>query len=246
MYIVIEGIDGSGKDTQAELLVEQLRVFFSESEFQVPTIKLVAEPDEDSTAGKLLRQVLKSGESPEAHAGLFLANRMALHAQKVLPVLQTGGIIVSIRSFVSTLVYQQEHWPLDWLYDLHREMLAKPNMVFLLDLSPELGLERTSRRSSEKEVYERVDTLSRVRSRYLQVVKQKRWFKDLMAPNAGVFIVDASGPIEGIASVIWDIVRSAVAPSENAFLVTPSVTKVISLESNASGGVELTEEDSSS
>ena len=71
-YILIEGVDGSGKDTQADLLVHRL-------EQQGENPLRVSEPCDDLPTGKLLRRLLKSGEHKEAHAPLFLADRMALH-----------------------------------------------------------------------------------------------------------------------------------------------------------------------
>ena len=205
MYIIIEGIDGSGKDSQAELLT--IRLAKEDGRAQ-----LVAEPNMAMPGGELLRQLLKSGEYVEAHPGLFLANRMALQTAVVKPVMNRGDSVVSVRSFVSTLVYQQEDWPLDWLFEIHRELPVKPNLIIVLDLPAEVGLERTAKRSGHTEYYERRETLERVRQRYIQLVNPDRRrtgpkLHDFVAPGGQIHLLDASGSIKQVSETIWGFVQ---------------------------------------
>lgn len=178
MYIVIEGIDGSGKDTQADLLAAKLNQPLQ-----------VNEPDNELPTGKLLRQLLKSGEYPQAHSALFLADRLALMESKIQPALANGRDVISVRSWLSTLVYQQDQWPLDWLKDIHRLLPCKPTHLVLLDVDPAVGMGRTQRRGGPLEVYERLDIQIRNRSRYLDLLPDVR---DFMAPDAKVIVMDAS------------------------------------------------------
>jgi dTMP kinase len=196
-YILIEGTDGSGKDTQADLLVTRLE------ELGLNPLR-VAEPCEDLPTGKLLRQLLASGEHREAHAALFLADRMALQAQQVVPALEAGRPVISVRSFLSTLVYQQENWPLDWLIEIHKQMLVKPDVVVWLDVDPEVGLDRVGKRASTKEVYEKIDIQQRNRGRYrdlLLPVFGAAW--GLLADNATVCMIDASQSRETVHEQVW-------------------------------------------
>ncbi len=174
-YILIEGPDRAGKDTQAELLVQRMQ-----DEGQNPL--LVAEPCENLPTGRLLRQLLKSGEYREAHVGLFFADRMALQANVIKPALDAGRPVVSVRSFLSTICYQAENWPLDWLYDIHRVMAIKPTHVVLLDVDSEEGQRRVGRDVRAPEVYEKIEIQRRVRQRYLDLTKDDR-FWDCLAPN---------------------------------------------------------------
>ncbi len=180
MYVIIEGIDGCGKDTQGDLLAEH----------QGPSVLRVNEPDSELPTGKLLRQMLKEGTYVEAHAAMFLADRMALLSEKVRPALAVGQPVVSVRSWMSTLVYQQENWPLDWLMDIHRQLPCKATHLILLDLDPEVALGRATRRPGHNEFYEKLDIQKRNRQRYLDIAKVAGQF---MEPGGRVGVINAQG-----------------------------------------------------
>ena len=192
MYIIIEGIDGSGKDTQGDLLAELLSTVGKE------TLR-VNEPDDSLPTGKLLRQMLKDGSYVEAHAAMFLADRMAMLATKVRPALDAGQAVVSVRSWMSTLVYQQENWPLAWLFDIHRQLPCKATHLIVLDLDPEVALQRATRRPGHNEFYEKLDIQKRNRKRYLDIATKAAPF---LAEDGKVGIIDALGtPAEVLARI---------------------------------------------
>ena len=197
-YILIEGVDGSGKDTQADLLVHRL-----EQQGEAPV--RVTEPCDDLPTGKLLRKLLKSGEYKEAHAPLFLADRMALHSSVVAPALEEGQTVISVRSFLSTLVYQQENWDLDWLISLHSRMLVKPDVIVWLDLDPNEGLNRVQLRGGAKDVYERLDIQTRNRERYASLLEgDPPSISPLCANDIQVVRVDASQSRRAVHEQIWE------------------------------------------
>lgn len=160
-----------------------------------PYTHRINEPDASSPTGRLLRECLKSGAYPTAHAAMFLADRMALHA-KILPFVEANHEVVSSRSFLSTLVYQQEQWPgpegLQWLFDLHRMLPCKADFIFVLDVDPDVGLERVGKRSKDLELYERLDIQSRNRRRYLALAKDER-LSQFLTPKGKVIVIDAMG-----------------------------------------------------
>lgn len=195
MYVVIEGGDGSGKDTQADMLVSYL------AEQGLDPLR-VAEPCEGLPTGKFLRQLLASGDLKESHAALFLADRMALTTRHVKPALDAGRPVVSVRSFLSTLVYQQDHYPLDWLLDIHRQMSAVPDVVILLDIDPAVGLGRVGQRGVAAEVYETLDIQQRTRQRYMDLIHRDGphhlKLADLIGKDALYMVLDASGSRERV------------------------------------------------
>jgi len=134
--------------------------------------------------------MLKEGTYIEAHAAMFLADRMAMLSEKVRPALAEGRDVVSVRSWMSTLVYQQETWPLDWLMDLHRQLPARATHLILLDLDPEVALGRATRRPGHNEFYEKLDIQKRNRQRYLDLVPHAGHF---LAPGGRVGVIDANG-----------------------------------------------------
>ncbi len=106
-YIVIEGNDGTGKSTQVDMLAAWLRERGRE-------VVVVEEPGSDDAAkttpiANEYRRVLKDNRfklDPEVNVLLFSAARRELWFHKIEPALRRGAVVLSSRSYVSTLVYQ--------------------------------------------------------------------------------------------------------------------------------------------
>lgn len=198
MYVVIEGIDGSGKDTQGDLLAKNL----GENTLRIN------EPDDSLPTGKLLRQMLKEGSYVEAHAAMFLADRMAMLPTRVRPALEAGRDVVSVRSWMSTLVYQQENWPLEWLFDIHRQLPCKADHLIVLDIDPEVALDRASRRPGHDEFYEKLDVQQRNRGRYLDIAARAR-VKPLLAEGGKIHVINAEGSPDDVQEKILQALGKA-------------------------------------
>ena len=191
-YIVIEGIDGSGKDTVADKLTTLYSL-----KGQNPL--RINEPSDSNPIGRLLRTLLLEGSCPKAHAALFLADRTELLGTVVEPALQEGRPVICVRSFLSTLVYQQEHWDLDWLISLHTQMPAKPDTILVLDLTVPEALMRGKLRGRTREYYEREGVLMRVRDRYLRRAQDPALSALLRQdPPGQILVVDGSGTEEEV------------------------------------------------
>ncbi len=184
MYVVFEGIEGSGKDSQANRLAEHLT---KPNRFPLR----INEPDDTLPIGKLLRTFLASGSYPASHAALFLADRMAVQTSRVLPFMAQGGDVVCSRSFLSSFVYQQEQWPLDWLMSIHEMLPAKPDYIFIMDVDPAVGINRVDSRGKGREYYETLEFQIRNRQRYLDLADDPRMAK-FMAPGGKIFVLDAT------------------------------------------------------
>ena len=133
LFVTFEGIDRSGKTTQAGLLVDALG----------DAALGVREPG-GTPAGERLREILKDPEvalAPETEALLFAAARSELVANVVLPALDAGKVVVSDRFLDSSLAYQGGARGLG-IEDVERvndfaTRGLKPDLTFLLDLSPD-------------------------------------------------------------------------------------------------------------
>ena len=99
-HIVIEGIDGCGKSTQTKLLVERLKARYPER-----NVIAVFEPG-SSSLGAQLRKIAISSESAETRLLAVSLDRALIHEEIILPAIDRGDIIVSDRSFASTVAYQ--------------------------------------------------------------------------------------------------------------------------------------------
>lgn len=142
MFITFEGIEGSGKTTQIKRIFE----FLQSSGHDCITTR---EPG-GTNIGRQIRTILLDPESkamdPLAELLLYTADRVQ-HAKEILkPSLALGKIILCDRYFDATVVYQGYARGLDIevIHNLHQLMTKglKPDLTFLLDLSPEEGLSR--------------------------------------------------------------------------------------------------------
>ena len=142
-FIVLEGPDGSGKSTQARLLVETLRG-------KGLPVEHLRDPG-GTAAGDAIRAVLLGGMPLDrtTETFLFLASRAQLVAEKIRPALAAGRVLVCERYFYSTLVYQG--FAADIGADAAERLrtLAEasadgvmPDALLVLDVDPEAGLHR--------------------------------------------------------------------------------------------------------
>jgi dTMP kinase len=200
-FITFEGGEGSGKSTQARLLADALRARGVEP-------ILTREPGGSPFAEQVRNLILDPGtapHSPLSEALLFYAAR-ADHLDRVIrPALVSGRWVISDRFSDSTRVYQVEAGglPLDVFkaFELIVVKLTYPDLTFILDVPPEVGLSRaTTRRLAQalsgEDAYEKRDLAyhTRLREGFLAVAK---------AEPRRCHVVDATAPEEAIAAEVW-------------------------------------------
>ncbi|MBR2293336.1 MAG: dTMP kinase [Clostridia bacterium] len=167
--IVLEGIDGAGKTTQAERLEAHLLA-------QGRRVVRTAEPTGFPT-GVALRAALggKIKKSECEMAALFTEDRIAhnIHPTEGLQALLAEGIdVICDRYYYSTLAYQGHATDYDWvkIMNLLCPEIRKPDLCIYLDLTPEQSLERIRAGRASVEIYENEETLGRVRRAFLRVL----------------------------------------------------------------------------
>jgi dTMP kinase len=158
LYIVFEGIVGSGKTVQSKLLVERLR-----EEFPKKEVLWTREPGGSEIAGAI-RKVVQATEfeeemEPVCEAYLFAAARAHTLRRVVLPVLKRKGIVVSDRCYLTSVAYQGAGRGLDPKQVLEINRVAvnglEPDIVFFLDIAPGMSLARSRDKFGDK--FERLD-----------------------------------------------------------------------------------------
>jgi dTMP kinase len=138
LLIALEGIDGSGKSTQARLLAAALAK-------QGREVVLTREPT-DGRAGQELRRYLEGPSrylSPEAELQLFVADRREHVERTIQPALMAGKTVITDRYYYSSVAYQGA-LGLDpgKILALNESFAPRPHLVFVLSLSVSLALER--------------------------------------------------------------------------------------------------------
>ncbi len=180
LYIAIEGIDGSGKTTQVDLLAE----YFQKQGRKV--IKTREPRKDEGLIGKLIQQILlgKTKVPSVAFQYLFSADREMHHKELILPALEKGDVVISDRCFWSAIPYgilDKEEEPNRATVD--RYMVAQsilsmyhqftiPDYTFYLDLPLAVAMQRIERADSAEEIYEDEKKLEKVIYGYQWVLKE--------------------------------------------------------------------------
>ncbi len=153
MFIVFEGIDGTGKSTQVTLLAEALRTAGQE-------IICSKEPS-DGPHGTRLRNSAENGRlSPQEELDLFHLDRREHVETLIKPALSRGATVILDRYFFSTMAYQGVRGfdPLE-IRTLNEKFAPLPDHVFLLELDLDLALERIGVRDGQANQFEQREAL---------------------------------------------------------------------------------------
>jgi dTMP kinase len=148
MFLVFEGIDGSGKSTQARLLETALR------EERRLSVLLVREPGGTKLGERLRDLVLHPGSealAPETELFIFMAARSHLLRMRILPALERGKVVISDRFLWSSIVYQGTAGGIPTKEILRMGRLAAPGVsvtrTFLIDVDPQVAFARVASRN---------------------------------------------------------------------------------------------------
>ncbi|MDE3240517.1 MAG: dTMP kinase [Paracoccaceae bacterium] len=199
-FISFEGIDGSGKSTQARLLAETLRN-------RGHDVVLTREPGGSPGAEEIRRLVLEGDPdrwSAETEILLFTAARRDHLEKTILPALAAGKIVITDRFADSTRLYQGiTRGDLRGIVDrLHAMMIGRePDLTFVIDMDPGLGLARALARRGTEERFESFgeDLQVRMRAGFLSLAEEFR--------NRCV-VIDGARPIEVVAGDVAAVVHA--------------------------------------
>lgn len=163
-FIVIEGLDGSGKSSQVELLTRFL-------EDQGKTVVLRSEPTKDSEAGLMIRRILKGEVQADAmeRQRLFVQDRKEHLEKVIIPALCRGEYVVCSRYLFSTLAYgYSDGLDIEVLKKMNTDFLI-PDITLLIDVSPDECIRRIEARGEAKELFEKKEKLVKVNEVYQQL-----------------------------------------------------------------------------
>jgi len=187
-FIVIEGLDGSGKSAQVDLILD----FLKEKKKEIVITK---EPTEESEAGRKIKQALRKEIiiEPFELQKLYVQDRKEHLEKKVTPALKDGKFVVSSRYAFSTFAYgYSDGLDIDLLVELNKEFLL-PDLTVIVDVSPESCVKRIEGRGEPKELFEELEKLKKVNVIYRKIPQM---FENVIMVNGEKPILEVFGDIK--------------------------------------------------
>ena len=198
-FISFEGIDGSGKSTQAKLLIEKLNSKSIETCF-------VREPG-GTKISEEIRSILLDDKGEEmssrTEALLMCASRAQLTKNIIMPELKSGKWVIADRYSDSTLAYQGggRGIDLDWLVKLNEFATfgIQPDVTFYIDVDSDIGLQRRNSISGDRIERAGSEFQNEIRNKYLEIINN--------FSNRCV-LVDGKLSIKEISNLIWKEIKN--------------------------------------
>ena len=189
LLIAFEGLDQSGKQTQAELLRDRL-IAAGRSVF------LLSFPDYGTPIGEEIERALRGARNyaPDVMQLLYVANRYEWRTE-IERRRSDGEILICDRYLASSVAYGEAQG-LDpaWLLEIQRH-LPQPDLTFLLDIAPDVSAKR---KTTDRDRYERdLALLGRVRNSYLQLAEKDGWVRLSADRDRALVAAEVWAAVEG-------------------------------------------------
>lgn len=201
-FIVLEGIDGSGKSSQVGPLVGRLE-----------GLGLRCRADREPTGGpvgSLIRQIFMGRVTADNRviAALYAADRIDHLVNEVdglCAAVDSGVTVVSDRYYFSSYAYQSVDVGMDWVIQANSLSagLLRPTLTVFLDVPVDVALERIRKNRFVEEIFDHEDRLRRTRELYFQAFERLRDVEN-------VAVVDGTGSQEQVAERIWSAVLACL------------------------------------
>jgi dTMP kinase len=187
LLVAFEGLDQSGKQTQAERLRDRLTS-------NGRRVQLLSFPDYQTVIGAEIGRALRGEREYTADVMqlLYVANRYEFKGE-ILRAKESGTIVLCDRYLASSIAYgEAQGLDAAWLTDIQK-YLPQPDITFLLDIAPEVSARR---KTADRDKYERdLSLLAHVRSSYLRQTDSEGWVR-----------LDAARPPDVIAGDVYQAV----------------------------------------
>ena len=199
IFIAFEGIDGSGKSTQIQLLAERL---------QKEGI-LCYQTCEPSTGpiGSMTRQILTGRLKTDNRviAAMFAADRLdhlLNDVNGIVDKVNNGVTVITDRYYFSSYAYHSVDVPMDWVIKTNEQssQILRPDVNIFIDIDADTAMERINKNRFHTELFEKKSRLEKVRENYLKSF-------ELLKDEENVVIIDGTQTVEEIAEQIWEKVK---------------------------------------
>ena len=199
MFIVFEGLDGSGKTTQIQRLADRLAAAGQ-------SCHITCQPS-GHPVGQLIRRALRGdfAVENETMALLFAADRCQHLAAEITPTLARGTYVLCDRYYYSSLAYQGKSAA---VYNKQAMTHHRPDLTLFLDVDPAECMRRITAARAGVDLYEREDKLTQSRTRFLAIFEQ-------LKQTDRVVVIDANADEDTVADRIWQCIESARSVHDN-------------------------------
>lgn len=192
MFIVIEGIDGAGCETQGKNLIKLLK----ESGKKVSLIKY---PDYERNVGKIIREFLYDNKNLTAQQQFLLYTMQFIMDKKMIETRRKDEILIADRYFSTTLCYQTlEGIDMKMATDYAKNFeIEVPDAIFYLNVDPDIAIKRKHGEDKEKNFREKdFDFIRKTHKQYQMLVDKQVWGKWVN--------IDGNKGIEEITQTIYN------------------------------------------
>ena len=203
-FIAFEGIDGSGKSTQIQLLKNRLEKGNIRS-------YITREPT-DSPIGSLIHQIMTGRVQSDNRvvAALFVADRLdhlLNPTDGIYAMVEKGISVISDRYYFSSYAYHSVDMPMDWVITANSQSaeILRPSVTVFIDVNPDVALERIAKTRFHPELFETRDRLVAVREKYFEAFEK---LKDL----ENILVVDGGKDVPVLETEIWENISRYFTP----------------------------------
>lgn len=194
-FIAFEGIDGSGKSTQIQLLRNRIN---EQGIYCYTTM----EPT-DSPIGSLIHQIMmgRIKTDNKVIAALFVADRLdhlLNDVNGIVAKILEGTTVITDRYYFSSYAYHSIDMPMDWVIQANEQSknILQPTVTVFIDVDPDTAVERIAKNRFHQELFEKKSRLVKVREKYLEAFEKLRDVENIV-------IIDGNRSPEEIAENIW-------------------------------------------
>lgn len=202
LFIAFEGIDGSGKSSQINMLRGRL-------EQESHPVHQTCEPT-TGPIGRMIRDIFSGRMTGDHHtiAGLFVADRLHHLLNKddgILLQLESGCTVLTDRYVFSSYAYQGSHVDLEWVIAANSESqrILQPDLHVYLDISVDTAMERLQTGRDMMEIFETRENLEKVKQTYNLII-------DRFGEEQNILVIDGEQSQEVIAEEVWKKVKGMI------------------------------------
>jgi dTMP kinase len=195
-FIAFEGIDGSGKTTQVDMLTARLS--------KTGVDCYATKEQTDSPIGSLIHQILTGRIKADNRvlANLFAADRtdhLLNEIDGIYHKIKGGTTVITARYYFSSYAYQGADIDMDWIININDMSAAilRPTITVFLDITAEKAMQRIKSRRAVIELFEKEERLRLVREKYFEAFAKLRDVEN-------VAVIDADADAETVADRIWE------------------------------------------